>query len=82
MENVFLFKFSHSNDIKWIRNGGTWLTMGYHLVLRKCQADVVVEDLDFSRSRFWVRVLGVPLMMRTKGNCERIGELLRVSVGS
>jgi len=33
--------------------------------------------MDFSRTRFWVRLFGVPLTMRNTGNSEKMGALLR-----
>ena len=32
--------------------------------------------MDFSRTRFWVRLFGVPLTMRNTGNSEKMGALL------
>ena len=51
--------------------------MRHYLVLRRWCAEVEIDDMDSQLLTYRGGFLGVPLTMRNKPNCERIGALIR-----
>ncbi|KAK9265662.1 hypothetical protein L1049_003420 [Liquidambar formosana] len=50
--------------------------MGSHLVLICWRLCLVLEELDFSRSQFWIQIHGLSLGNKTTANATKIGNMI------
>ncbi|KAK2991236.1 hypothetical protein RJ640_023817 [Escallonia rubra] len=78
--NIYSITFSHEWDRNRILASRPWSVMSSHVVVRDWPPHLNLEEIDFSKSTFWIRVLGLPPNMMTKQNAEKIGSKIgRVS---
>lgn len=73
--NTFLFGFSNSQDRGRVLNTGPWSISGFHLVVTVWPPSLVLEEIDFSLSSFWVQVHGLPPDRMSHENVLKIGAL-------
>lgn len=74
--NTFLFTFHSQQDRNRIWDRRPWTINGAHLVLKKWDPNLALEDIDFTFSSFWVQVHGLPLKYLNRTNVEKIGNLI------
>ncbi|KAK9278641.1 hypothetical protein L1049_028214 [Liquidambar formosana] len=74
--NTFLFGFNKVNDRRRIFNSGPWSMVGAHLVLKAWSPSLVLEEIDFTYSPFWLQIHGLPPDHKTVRNVEKIGAVL------
>ncbi|KAK2993116.1 hypothetical protein RJ640_021788 [Escallonia rubra] len=78
--NIYSITFSHEWDMNRILASRPWSVMSSHVVVRDWPPHLNLEEIDFSKSTFWIRVLGLPPNLMTKQNAEKIGSKIgRVS---
>ncbi|KAJ4832320.1 hypothetical protein Tsubulata_024875 [Turnera subulata] len=74
--NVFLFTFEDVNERLRAMVDGPWNFNGNHLVLKEWLSNQRIQDVDFSKSEFWVQVHGpVPEQMSLL-NARDIGDFI------
>jgi hypothetical protein len=56
-KNVFLFSFKH--EVDWNRR--PWCFKGEHLILKQYKSEWSLNEVDFSKTDFWVQIHGLPL---------------------
>ncbi|KAK9270271.1 hypothetical protein L1049_025848 [Liquidambar formosana] len=71
--NTFLFGFSNEDDCSRIFSSGPWFIRGLHLVLKEWSSGLVLEEINFNFSPFWVQVHGLPPEFKTSANGLKIG---------
>ncbi|KAK9270144.1 hypothetical protein L1049_025720 [Liquidambar formosana] len=74
--NVFLFGFLKDIERNRTLCSGPWSIMGHHLVLKSWDPSLVIEEIDFSLSPFWIQIHGLPPRHKTFSNAAKIGELV------
>ncbi|KAK9267888.1 hypothetical protein L1049_010325 [Liquidambar formosana] len=74
--NTFLFGFTEERDRRRIFTTGPWSMVGAHLVLIAWSPSLVLDELDFTHSAFWVQIHGLPPDHKTFRNVEKIGAVL------
>ncbi|KAK2993518.1 hypothetical protein RJ640_025528 [Escallonia rubra] len=50
-----------------------WSVMGSHVVVRDWPHQLNLDEIEFKQSPFWIRVMGLPPILMTKQNAEKIG---------
>ncbi|KAK9291354.1 hypothetical protein L1049_019300 [Liquidambar formosana] len=71
--NSFLFGFSKELVPDRMLNSGPWSVMGAHLVLKVWNPNLILEEIDFSHSGFWVQIHGLPPALKSRVNVTKIG---------
>ncbi|KAK3014545.1 hypothetical protein RJ639_008319 [Escallonia herrerae] len=71
--NIYSITFSHEWDRNRILASRPWSIMSSHVVVRDWPPHLNLEEIDFSKSSFWIRVTGLPPKLMTKQNATRIG---------
>jgi hypothetical protein len=78
--NVFLFTFENPSDLEKVFRKRPWTLRGAHLVLKKWAPDLLGNEIDFSKSSFWVQVHGLLGLWQQpfylKRICGEIGQVL------
>ncbi|KAK9279425.1 hypothetical protein L1049_013104 [Liquidambar formosana] len=73
--NTFRFGFTKEPDLRRAMDSGPWSIMGCHLVLKIWPPHMVLEEIDFSTSPFWVQIHGLPPDQQTHCNALKIGAM-------
>nr|POF20283.1 hypothetical protein CFP56_48189 [Quercus suber] len=60
-KNLFMFSFKHEADVKRAWDRRPWTVKGEHLVLKRFSPDISVSEVDFSFTKFWIQIHGLPL---------------------
>ena len=60
-KNVFMLTFKHEADVRKAWNRRPWCIRGEHLILKKINANLSLNEVDFKTTKFWVQVHGLPL---------------------
>jgi|UniRef100_A0A2N9I6B2 hypothetical protein len=71
--NMFLFTFQHKADLNMVFKRRPWTLRGAHLILKVWEPDLNWNEVDFSKSTFWIQVHGLPSLWQNKPNLTRIG---------
>lgn len=71
---LFSFKFEEDRNKVWLKR--PWTVNGSHLLLKEWNSKKALNDIDFTRSTFWVRVQGLPLQYMNEEDIRRIGKLI------
>ncbi|KAK4284852.1 hypothetical protein QN277_001630 [Acacia crassicarpa] len=71
---IFLFRFNKVVDYSRILKGRPWSILGHLLNLQSWEDDMVLEDVDFSHTPFWVQFHGLPLEAFNGPNAKKLGE--------
>ncbi|KAK2998374.1 hypothetical protein RJ639_022626 [Escallonia herrerae] len=71
--NIYSITFSHEWDRNRILASRPWSIMSSHVVVRDWPPHLNLEEIDFSKSSFWIHVTGLPPNLMTKQNAKRIG---------
>ncbi|KAK9291050.1 hypothetical protein L1049_009234 [Liquidambar formosana] len=74
--NTFLFGFNKVNDRHRIFNLGPWSMVGADLVLKAWSPSLVLEEIDFTYSPFWLQIHGLHPDHKTIRNVEKIEAVL------
>ncbi|KAK9278902.1 hypothetical protein L1049_028483 [Liquidambar formosana] len=74
--NTFLFGFSNCNDRNGALNTGPWSISGFYLVLKVWPPSLVLDEIIFTLSSFWVQVHGLPPNRRSHDNLLKIGAII------
>ncbi|KAK9290065.1 hypothetical protein L1049_008229 [Liquidambar formosana] len=74
--NIFLFGFLKDIERNRTLCSGPWSIMGHHLVLKSWDPSLVLDEIDFSLSPFWIQIHGLPPHHKTFSNAAKIGELV------
>lgn len=81
-ENSFICSFGHEFDKRKVKARGSWSVKGSLVILKDCQSDLAIQELDFSETSFWIRIVGLPLGLFNKENAwaiaGRIGKTLEI----
>ncbi|KAK2998563.1 hypothetical protein RJ639_023543 [Escallonia herrerae] len=72
-DNIFSILFNHEWDRNRIMKHRPWSVMSSHVVVRDWPQQLNLDEIDFSKSPFWIRVVGLPPNLMTKQNVEKIG---------
>ncbi|KAK2995023.1 hypothetical protein RJ640_012263 [Escallonia rubra] len=72
-ENIFHITMNHEWDRNIILESRSWSVMSSHVVVRDWPPHLSMDEIDFSKSPFWIRILGLPPILITKSNAEKIG---------
>ena len=75
-KNIFLFTFNHEVDVRKVWDRRPWSFKGDHVILKKCDAEWSLNEVDFSVSDFWVQVHGLPLNRQDDTNLKKIGRIM------
>lgn len=77
LENeYFLIRFSETEDLKKVFDGGPWVILGHYLVVQRWQPEFVPSDIHIRRVAVWVRVPGLPIEYYDHQILWRIGNCL------
>ena len=57
--NIFIFSFENLADLENVFRRCPWTFRGAHLVLKRWALDLLWQEMDFSRSTFWVQIHGL-----------------------
>ncbi|KAK2969838.1 hypothetical protein RJ640_000655 [Escallonia rubra] len=71
--NIFSITFTHEWDRNRILASRSWSVLNAHVVVRDWPPHLNLEEIDFSKSSFWIRVTGLPPNLMSRQNAERIG---------
>ncbi|KAK2985168.1 hypothetical protein RJ640_011989 [Escallonia rubra] len=71
--NIFSITFTHEWDRNRILASRPWSVLNAHVVVRDWPPHLNLEEIDFSKSSFWIRVTGLPPNLMSRQNAERIG---------
>ncbi|KAJ4837339.1 hypothetical protein Tsubulata_044615 [Turnera subulata] len=74
--NNFLVCFEHEAEQGAVFSGAPWSIYGYHVIVRKWPPHLTWEQVDLSRTLFWIQVYGLPIELMTEENAEAIGKSL------
>ncbi|KAK9291439.1 hypothetical protein L1049_019387 [Liquidambar formosana] len=74
--NTFLFEFPNVFDRKRALNTGPWSVLGFHLVLKEWPPSLVLDEIEFSLSSFWVQIHGLPSDRMTQANAMKVGAFI------
>ncbi|KAJ4836085.1 hypothetical protein Tsubulata_030890 [Turnera subulata] len=74
--NTFLFTFQDVNDRLRALGDGPWNFNGNHLVLKEWLSNQRIQDVDFSRSEFWIQVHGLVPEQMSVSNAVEIGDFV------
>lgn len=77
-DNVVLFSFGNLADKKRVQLGAPWLLDKYLMLLQDAAMDMVVSNLIFKKSAFWIQLHGLPLGLLNKSFATLAGN----SIGS
>ena len=72
-KNIFLFSFGTVTELENIFQRRPWTLRGAHLVLKKWSPDLLWQEVDFSRSTFWVQIHGLPGLWQKPEHLRCIG---------
>lgn len=72
-KNLFLFTFQHEADLNMVFRRRPWTLRGAHLILKVWELNLNWNEIDFSKSTFWIQVHGLPSFWQNKPNLTRIG---------
>lgn len=75
-DNLWVFEFSNSNDMRRVLEGRPWSFDRYILVLNNFVGSIPPSQMMFSHSPFWVQVHDMPLICMNKGVGTKIGNSL------
>ncbi|OMP10820.1 hypothetical protein COLO4_04241 [Corchorus olitorius] len=78
--NTFLFVFKDERDKLKVLKQGPWSVMDCHLVLKEWPKEATLEEIDFTSSKIWVQVHGLPLSYLTKANSMKIGSVFQMVI--
>ena len=53
-KNVFMLTFKHEADVRKAWNRRPWCIRGEHLILKKINANLSLNEVDFKTTKFWV----------------------------
>lgn len=77
---MFLFRFENDEDRRNIIQESPWSVMNNMLVLVPLTDGIVVSELSFNTSSFWIQIHGLPVEKLNRTNAEiivkRLGKLL------
>uniref|UniRef100_A0A2N9EZP9 Reverse transcriptase domain-containing protein n=1 Tax=Fagus sylvatica TaxID=28930 RepID=A0A2N9EZP9_FAGSY len=71
--NIFMFSFEHEADLSLAYKRRPWTIRGAHLNLKMWNPELSWQEIDFSRSSFWVPIHGLPPSWYCKEYIEKIG---------
>ena len=71
--NVFVFAFEQGPDLKMAFNKRPWTIKGAHLILKEWNPELSWEEVDFSRSSFWVQAHGLPSSWKNQECLAKVG---------
>ncbi|KAK4267647.1 hypothetical protein QN277_024400 [Acacia crassicarpa] len=71
---LFLFRFSEANDYKRILKGRSWSILGHLLSIQSWDEGMVLKDVNFDLSPFWVQFHGLPLENFNCSNAKILGD--------
>jgi hypothetical protein len=68
-----MFSFEHEADLSLAYKRRPWTIRGAHLNLKMWNPELSWQEIDFSRSSFWVQIHGLPPSWYCKEYIEKIG---------
>ncbi|KAK9266357.1 hypothetical protein L1049_012628 [Liquidambar formosana] len=71
--NIFLFGFALESNREKVFLSGPWSVRGAHLVLKEWSPGLVLEEISFKVSPFWVQIHGLPPGFKSLDNISKIG---------
>ncbi|KAK4268484.1 hypothetical protein QN277_025137 [Acacia crassicarpa] len=77
---IFLFRFHDLKGYARILKGRPWSILGFLLNLQKWEDCMVLEEVKFDVSPFWVQFHGVPLEAFNNSNAKLMGDAVGESV--
>ncbi|KAK3022602.1 hypothetical protein RJ639_045753 [Escallonia herrerae] len=72
-DNIDSIIFNHEWDKNRIMDHRPWSVMSSHVVVRDWPHQLNLDEIEFTQSPFWIRVKGLPPILMTKQNAEKIG---------
>ncbi|XP_058180206.1 uncharacterized protein At4g02000-like [Rhododendron vialii] len=82
-DNLFHFRFANEMDLQRVVNGGPWCFDNMVLLLRRWEAGMKANTVDFNEIDFWIQLWGLPFECITpeigKEIGRRIGSILEVN---
>ncbi|KAI9126058.1 hypothetical protein K1719_003476 [Acacia pycnantha] len=71
---IFLFRFHNVKDYGRILKGRPWSIQGFLLNLQVWEDHMVLKDVSFEKSPFWIQFHGVPLEAFDEQNAKILGD--------
>ncbi|KAK4285073.1 hypothetical protein QN277_001817 [Acacia crassicarpa] len=71
---IFLFRFKKGDDFYRILKGRPWSVLGHLLNLQIWKECMVLEDVDFNWTPFWLQFHGLPIEAFNGPNAIKLGE--------
>lgn len=82
-DNLFHFRFSNEMDLQRVFNGGPWCFDNMVLLLKRWEAGLTADSVEFKEIDFWIQLWGLPFEYITQeigGEIgRRIGTVLEVN---
>ncbi|GLT84541.1 hypothetical protein SLE2022_027660 [Rubroshorea leprosula] len=74
-KHTYVFILSDEKEKQRIFSSSPWSVKGFHLILKDWPSSQRFDEIDFSKTEFWVQVHGLPKAAMTVENAKRIGSL-------
>ncbi|XP_057745439.1 uncharacterized protein LOC130963326 [Arachis stenosperma] len=75
-ENIYQFFFAKEADVIRVERGSPWLFKQYVIHVRRWNAEMNIEEADYSLIPTWIQLWGMPDHCKTKEAAHKIGERL------
>ncbi|KAK4275153.1 hypothetical protein QN277_018286 [Acacia crassicarpa] len=73
-ELIFLFRFQNAGDVSRVLLGRPWSIQGFLLNLKPWEDFMVVKDVNFGETPFWVQFHGLPVEAFDDSNAKVLGD--------
>ncbi|XP_058733417.1 uncharacterized protein LOC131605033 [Vicia villosa] len=75
-KNIYLFRFATKRDLERVLKNGPWSFDRNLLVLARVSGEEQPSEINMHFGTFWVRVYGLPLMLRSEAMAKKLGGIL------